>query len=157
MKPNYEEIIRALQCCTSSEKSADCPFNCPFGDMSCCEQNLMYHALALIRELTAEKERIAHESECHRQTVIDNLQRSLEYLNEETERVRADTVRKMQERVKRKIELLEYSVNIQQKTVSVDTLLKQGNWLLHEVVPDAINKIAKELLEEAIWRGGEQK
>ena len=117
----------------------------------------MYHALALIRELTAEKERIAHESECHRQTVIDNLQRSLEYLNEETERVRADTVRKMQERVKRKIELLEYSVNIQQKTVSVDTLLKQGNWLLHEVVPDAINKIAKELLEEAIWRGGEQK
>lgn len=91
-----EQIIKALECCAQD----DCD-NCPntFGN---CYANLAGYALALIRELTEENKRFAHESECHRQTVIDNLQRSLEYLNEETERVKADTVRKMREETRQR-------------------------------------------------------
>lgn len=94
MELNREQIVKALECCAKD----DCD-NCPnpFGN---CYANLAGYALALIRELTEEKERLAHESACHRQTVIDNLRESLDFINEETERVRADTIREMQERLK---------------------------------------------------------
>lgn len=58
MELNREQIVKALDCCTSSDKSADCPIGCPFGDVNSCEKNLMFHALALIRELTEENERL---------------------------------------------------------------------------------------------------
>lgn len=94
MELNREQVIKALECCAKGDCD-NCP--CSFGD---CYYNLARYALALIRELTEEKERIAHESACHRQTVIDNLRESLEFLDEETERVRAETVRKFAERLK---------------------------------------------------------
>ena len=96
MELNREQIIEALEICSSDDEQ--CAYCCPYAFKGCARE-LAKDAFALYRELTEEKERIAHESQCHRQTVIDNLQRSLEYLNEETERVRADTVRKMQERL----------------------------------------------------------
>ena len=55
MKLDREQIVKALECCTSTDKTANCPSGCPFGDINSCEENLMYHALALIRELTEER------------------------------------------------------------------------------------------------------
>ena len=98
MELNREQIVKALECCVDGNSCEECPYDSAV--LTVCTTNMARDALALIRELTEEKERIAHESACHRQTVIDNLQRSLEYLYEETERVKADTVRKMQERLK---------------------------------------------------------
>ena len=48
-------IIKALECCTSTDKTANCPIGCPFGDINSCEESLMYHALALIE---SQEERI---------------------------------------------------------------------------------------------------
>ena len=124
MKPNYEEIIRALQCCTSSEKSANCSINCPFGDMSSCEQNLMYHALTLIRELTESLDRVqkqcgeiiveCDERDAERLKQVAKLTEENERLSIDLEAMRgaansykmhyeaakAETVHKMQERIK---------------------------------------------------------
>lgn len=61
MELNREQIVKALECCTSSGKSAECPIGCPFGDINSCEESLMYHALALIRELTEENEKLRAE------------------------------------------------------------------------------------------------
>ncbi len=55
------EIIKALECCTSP-KDCNCPLTCPWADNG-CEQNLMYHALTLIKELTEENERLRAENE----------------------------------------------------------------------------------------------
>lgn len=142
MELNREQIIKALECC-AKDNCDKCPNS--FGN---CYANLAGYALALIRELTEEKERIAHESACHRQTVIDNLRESLEFLDEETERVRADTVRKFAEMLKKRIEKSSYNARTDRKTVRKEELLEQVNWVYHEVVPDLIDQIAQEILKE---------
>lgn len=49
MKP--EDVMRALELCTSPERDANCPINCPYGDVGSCDQLLMAHSLAVILEL----------------------------------------------------------------------------------------------------------
>ena len=58
-----------------------------------------------------------------------------------------DTVWKMVERLKAKIADMEYIANTQRKTVRKEELLEQVNWVLHKVVPDTIDQIAKDMLE----------
>lgn len=124
MELNREQIVKALECCVESTCCEECPA-CGF----CYGQEwVVENALAIIRELTEENKRIAHESACHRQTVIDNLRESLEYLYEETERVRADTVRNMQERIHGKAYTNNYCQEI--------------------VLESDIDRIAQEMLEE---------
>ena len=52
MELNREQIVKALECCIDCECDA-CGYS--FGD---CQLNLMREALALIRELTEENERL---------------------------------------------------------------------------------------------------
>lgn len=47
--PNADQVKMALEHCTSPDRDADCPFGCPWGDVGSCMQNLMYHALKLIK------------------------------------------------------------------------------------------------------------
>ena len=143
MELNREQIVKALECCTrgvdadGTPPCDECPYewcNIVGGEdvrqrTGSCQHWLKVDALALIRELTEEKERIAHESACHRQTVIDNLRESLEFLDEETERVRADTVRKFAERLEESINGFGYG--------------------LRYVLNGHISKVAREMMEES--------
>lgn len=43
-----DDVIKALEICTSIDKTADCPLGCPYGDIDSCEESLMCHALTLI-------------------------------------------------------------------------------------------------------------
>ena len=56
MELNREQIINSLECCTKPE-CGDCPYD---GDelLRPCHHNMMLDALALIRELTEENERL---------------------------------------------------------------------------------------------------
>ena len=107
-----EHIIKALECCSAD----DCD-NCPntFGN---CYANLAGYALALIRELTEENERLRKTSEdgaecpsCHGTGKIGTTNWLTKHLSKEQiakekaeavaefhRELRADTVRKMQER-----------------------------------------------------------
>lgn len=105
MELNREQIIEALECCAKD----DCD-NCPnpFGN---CYSNLAGFALALIRELTEENERF-------RASSVDY--RNIPHIIADA---KADTVRKMQERLR-----------------------AAPMWFVDK---DTLDQIAKEMLEEA--------
>ena len=67
---------------------------------------------------------------------------------DEIVKAKADTVREMQERLQKRIASAEYRANITRKTVKKEELIEQANWVLHKVVPDTIDQIAKEILED---------
>ena len=53
---NDDEIIRALRICTSPDSTAACSIDCPFGEVGCCQELLMSHALRLIEKQREEQE-----------------------------------------------------------------------------------------------------
>ena len=85
-----EQIVKALECCRG-KGCKECPCNC---NCATCISTLMGDALALIRELTEENERLEKE--------VDRLSQVVLYHDSITEmevaEAKADTVRKMQER-----------------------------------------------------------
>lgn len=121
MEFDREQIIKAFECCHTL--SSDC-LSCPFLEDSKACAGLSLMALALIREL-------ADENEFHRKTISENARMALEVTIDEIEKAKADTVRKMQKRLK------EYLDDFY--TTDEDALLD---------VPDLIDQIAREVLEE---------
>lgn len=123
---NRDQIIKAMECCTSGNSVSACMRGCPLYEKEDCEcinddTALLKYALSLIKELTEENEK-QKDLLCKANAKIYELQR-------EQEGARADTVRKMQERLK---EYLDDFYNLGE-----DTLLD---------VPDLIDQIAKEML-----------
>lgn len=128
MELKQDEIIKALECCTSPDRNCDCGYECPYGDLIFCTQSLMAHTLALIKELTEENEKqlniivelsaesvnflidinnLKKENERLRvvadmsdTTLTDALRIVNEFCDSRIKRARADTVREMQERIK---------------------------------------------------------
>ena len=49
--------------------------------------------------------------------------------------------------IKQKIADLEYNAKVPRKTVTVETLMEQVNWVLHEVVPETLDEIEKKYTE----------
>ena len=127
MELNREQIIKALECCTNKAKDGmyeikciECPFE--IGNEDC--KDIDAQALSLIKELTKDVERVAKQCaeiivECDERdaerlkqvadwkAIAEGYQKQFEdcaedraKLTEENERLRADTVRKMQERLK---------------------------------------------------------
>ena len=99
MKLNREQIIKALECCYMQEleHNENCP-ECHYTDLyPNCAEYLGKHAFALIKELTEENERLREKADRN----LENLKAVLEEISENT--IVADTVRKMQERLKEQI------------------------------------------------------
>ena len=120
MELNREQIIKALECCTS----CSCGVDCPYYDSTLCQYHIMRDALSLIKELTEENERLRADNEIKSQKRANIF----EIVNA-FERGRTDGVRKMQER------LINYE--------SYDN--GGGNYV---VSVDDIRTVAKEMLKE---------
>ena len=91
MELNRGEIIKALECCIINHNCTGCPFHEYYHKNSKpidCLQIACENALALIKELTEDNE---------------NLNQSCTNLIQTIKDVQADTVRKMQERIEKKI------------------------------------------------------
>ena len=92
---NREQIMKAMECCYNNNLSClDCPFQETDKYIEC--SSLTISALALIKELTEENERL-------RSCVVSEEQ--VKTIAETTiklgiDTIKADTVRKMQERLK---------------------------------------------------------
>ena len=83
MKVNREQIIKALECCYDNNSSCiDCPFQATDKYVECSD--LTNSALALIKELTEENERLS-QSLANSKLILANY--------------KADTVRKMLDRI----------------------------------------------------------
>ena len=128
MKLNREQIIKALECCYMQEleHNENCP-ECHYTDLyPNCAEYLGKHAFALIKELTEENERLREKADRN----LENLKAVLEEISENT--IVADTVRKMQERLKTK------------SKVRINTIF--GKCLM--LTDEDIDQIAKEMLEK---------
>lgn len=121
MELNAEQIKKALKCCTSPDGDDTCLL-CPYGDVGLCTQLVMAHALALIKQLTEEKERLRAENAEQDKAIINALNRMGDIRRE----AKADTVREMQERIKTRC-------------------IKSG--IYPAIVARAIDQIAKEMTE----------
>ena len=118
-----EQIIKALECCTGLYDDKDCTV-CPIFNNKACAVYLLQDALSLIKELTEENEKLTINMNAYGLTVKrlaeenENLHASctelarkmqdnvraeneeLRKLNEyEARKLKADTVRNMQERI----------------------------------------------------------
>lgn len=131
MELNREEIIKALEVCVTDSISCT---SCPLEDYSPCSNIIVDNALALIKELIGENERLhASCTELTRRTQ-DNVRSDNEELRKSNEcdvrKLIADTVRKMQERINAHFDS--------------DSVYFRNS---HGYVRSVVDQIAKEMLE----------
>lgn len=147
-----KQIIKALECCTSLGGCYGCPLSYDYAPTTNCKLKLLKSALALINELTEELAEAESEAEKAISIAEGNIRAEIASGGTSChwceDKVKADTVRKMQERLKNRIEHSTYNANTERKTVRKEELLEQVNWVYKEVVPNLIDQIAKEMLEE---------
>ena len=95
-----EQIIKALECCSDDNAGIVACFDCHYSGYARCGTKLVQDAIALIRELTADVERVSKQCaeiiiECDERDAI-RLRQVGEYaakvkeLTEENERLRAE-------------------------------------------------------------------
>ena len=107
MELNRDEIIKALEYCYALDECYNCPY-------TCLNTNLKRDAISLINELTEESQKWQEgydcvdaacrelSSKCDELTATnESLEAAIVALKEEVKLTRADTVRKMAERLKR--------------------------------------------------------
>ena len=113
------EIIKALEYCTSGGDCYGCKYDNPRLSREGCKAEKRFDALSLIKELTEENERLRAE--------VSVKKKLLDKCVDLEDRVKADTVRKMQERLN-------------------DTKFKfDGTYYIYA---ENVDQIAKEMLEE---------
>lgn len=85
---NREQIIKALECCTTSETTCeDCPLDSNKTGFAMCDIDKL--AFALIKELTAENDAISERYAIQVVTAIE-LDKQVKKLTEENERLKAN-------------------------------------------------------------------
>ena len=154
MELNKEQIIKALECCHTDKFSCiDCPFQYLNKFKECT--NINKNAVALIKELAEENERLRGENEQWRndwernqsqweeaygKLEQENIEqdeaiiRALKEMGKIRQETKADTVRKMQERLDKRFCHDPAFLGVEQR-----------------LIMDVIDQIAKEILE-----GGDQ-
>ena len=120
MELNRDQIIKALECCidVNCGSIAVCPRRENHRNEYECQANLKKDALALIKELTEENAKLAHS--CTKLETLYKIE------SKRVDTVKADTVRKMQERLK-----------------------AEAGYFGRAVAVDVIDQIANELLEKS--------
>lgn len=106
MEPKRDEIIKALECCTSIGGCKKCPYsiNGKPKDNGDCGQEMLIDALSLLKEFTEENERLRNRVVC--KVVIPNEKleeiktECLSRVEIDIKAIQADTVRKMQEKLR---------------------------------------------------------
>ena len=106
MELNREQIIKALECCTSETQGCN---HCHlFPSVMGCVATNMRNALSLIKELTEEKERLRNRITATIVLTEKDAEKikaeCLERIELDVRAIQADTVRKMQERLKKTFE-----------------------------------------------------
>ena len=126
-----EQIIKAWECCGSTTYRCDeCPIEQQKKDDCICGGYLAQCALALYRKLTEENERLRVVADMSDATLTDALRIVSEFCDKRIMRAKADTVRRMQERLKLKMD-----------THTLDERFAR-------IFKADVDQIAKEILEE---------
>ena len=143
MELNAEQIIKALGCYIEKPHISECEKGCvyyekSFGSYCCCmplEDTLIEKALALIKELTEENERLR--AEVRKLNIITEDTDVALYAYQHLFDIRADTVREAIARIEEKAESCDlYVANSHQP---IDTI--------YQISKTQLDQIAQEILE----------
>jgi flagellar hook-basal body complex protein FliE len=77
------------------------------------------------------------------EVVLESYGNSVAY-SEKLLKDRDNAIKDFAEKLKKKIHNLEYTTNLNRKTVPVEALMDQGNWILHDVVINVIDAMLKD-------------
>ena len=89
----------------------------------------------------------AAEIEKYKSGMIANAEVVKTLINE-LKTAKSEAIKEFAERLKERLNNLEYHENSDRKTVTKTKLYNVVNWIMHEVVPDEIDNLVKEMTEE---------
>ena len=144
------EIIKALECC-ATDKMDDC-FQCPYDNIvykpgnGGCVNRCRKDALDLINRQKAEIERLNVELKAMRGAVYSYKLES-ERLLQKLQQAQSKAIKEFAERLKSKLDSLEFRTKTHRKTVPTKFCDDNVNWVLHECVPGDIDTLVKEMTE----------
>lgn len=141
-----KEIIKALEC-FAIDKDFDCSncIGCAFETEPICSENasdgIAKASLDLINRQQSEIERL--------EKIRKEDNKLITSLNKCYETAKSETVKFFAERVKESFLNLEYKANTNRKTVKVEELKEQMEWVLHTVAIEIIDNLVKEIVGES--------
>lgn len=122
-----DKIIKALECLLSTDDREFCEAKgCPFADCDSCVEDVLIASLSLIKELTEENERLSGKVAEYEEERKYHFEMSRKRIAE----AKADTVRKMQERLNKHFCHDPAFLGVEQR-----------------MIMDVIDQIAEEMLE----------
>lgn len=137
-----EQIIKALQCVIGNDVScSECAYQkaLPFPS---CRRMCAKNALDLIKRQKAEIERLKK-----RNTLL--LKKKCKDINTARKIIKSEAIKEFAKRLKSKLNDLEFRTKTNRKTVPTKFCDDNANWVLHECVPEEIDKLIKEITEES--------
>ena len=83
-----------------------------------------------------------------KQSEIDCMKYKFAVLKEKIKNQKSEAIKEFAERLKSKLDDLEFRTKTHRKTVPTKFCDDNANWVLHECVPEEIDKLIKEMTEE---------
>lgn len=125
MKYNREEIIKALEICSDETKEfcTGCPF---IGNGGCKQSSILKLALSVIKELTEENEKLNERLDREAKCQYD-LATKIVDLRDDVKYIKADTVHKMQEKIRAKSEYGTINISPWQLDQITKEILEENN------------------------------
>ena len=164
-----EQIIKALECCATDDGN-DC-FQCPYGNIvyksgnGGCVNRCREEALDLINRQQTKIEALQTDNKQLQSDVInanqnwDHIKGLWEREKEKVESAKqkvicackmlntakSEAIKEFAERLKSKLNDLEFQTKTQRKTVTVKFCDDNANWVMHECIPEEVDKLVKEM------------
>ena len=138
------EIIKALECCNANGGCTDCPLF-EIKGRNCIVQ-LDIYAFDLIKRQQTEIKQL--------QIALFKQEETIQLISKEKQEyfvkslaAKSEAITEFAERLKTTFKQMEYTANIKRKTVTVDELICQANWIIREASIDVIDELLSEMTE----------
>lgn len=150
-----EDVIKGLEVCSASPYTCR---GCPYCALSSgCICKLTGDARDLINRKKAEIERLQEYYKMYfdqkieindKQIEIDCILDKYSLLEENIKKLNSKAIKRFAERLKEKLNTLEYIRETDRRTVPTDYFVHMMDDILHETVPCVIDSVLKEMTEE---------
>lgn len=137
-----EQIIKALKYCSTDVRENTCP-KCAFYKKNRCSTLMLNGASYLINRQKAEIEELKN-----RNAFLENEYKNQGELFWERVKIKqSEAIKEFAERLKSKLNNLEFRTKTHRKTVPTKFCDDNANWVMHECVPEEIDKLVREMTE----------
>lgn len=134
-----DEIIKALKYCSTDVRENTCP-KCAFYKKNRCSTLMLNGVSDLINRQKAEIERLKNKN-----TLL--LKKKCKDVNTARKIIKSEAMRDFAKRLKSKLNNLEFRTKTHRKTVPTKFCDDNANWVMHECVPEEIDKLVREMTE----------